>query len=254
MDDNNNESTPKQPQAKKAQQQPDAIGLQAGVPDESGNIQVQVTGTPNGDISASVPAPRIVGAAVGDGPTDGSFFSQLTGVPIDYLIATPLISTARANMALAEVMTEFIDELGFESDGKTTRIVSFQLTRPYQDPVTKAEKTQTITVNCPLLGLVPIPSLLVQTVTVDLTVEISNTVSSTSNQSASTQLQVGANWGWGNASFTGSYSCSSQQTRSTNQSAKYEVTVNAQQQPTPEGMSRLMDVMASCITPIPTAA
>lgn len=252
MDENNDVDNTKN--TKKAQ--PDSVHVQAGAPDETGSLELSATG-PSGAITASMPAPRLPVAAAaplaaGDGQ-DGSFFSQLTGIPIDYLISTPLISTARANMALAEVMTEFIDELGFDDKGNT-RIVSFQLTRPYQDPVTKAVKTQTITVNAPLLGLVPIPALLVQTATVDLTVEISNQVGSTSNQSTSTQLQVGANWGWGNASFTGSYSCSTQQTRQTNQSAKYEVTVNAQQQPTPEGMSRLMDVMASCITPIPTAA
>jgi hypothetical protein len=32
------------------------------------------------------------------------------------------------------------------------------------------------------------------------------------------------------------------------------VTVNAQQQPTPEGMARLMDVFASTITPIPASS
>jgi Protein of unknown function (DUF2589) len=163
-------------------------------------------------------------------------------------------------MALAEVMTDFIDELGFGGgsssggDKNTTRIVQFQLTREVQDPVTKKFAPQTITVQAPLLALVPIPALLIQSVTVDLTVEISQQVQQVNKTDTSAQLQVGANWGWGNAQFTGSYSNSQQNTRSTNQSAKYEVTVNAQQQPTPEGMSRLMDVFASTITPIPATS
>lgn len=194
------------------------------------------------------------GGLVRDGGsgTDGAFFGQLQGIPIEYLIATPLIASARANMALAEVMTEFIDELAFQ-DSKT-RIVSFDLTRELQDPVTKKYAPQTITVSAPLLALVPIPALLIQSVTIDLTVQISQSVSANSSSTTSASLNVGADWGWGNASFTGSYTNTQSNTRSTNQSAKYEVTVNAQQQAVPEGMSRLMDVFASTITPIPAGS
>jgi hypothetical protein len=61
-------------------------------------------------------------------------------------------------------------------------------------------------------------------------------------------------WGFGSVSVTGSYSSSQSHARNTNQSAKYEINVTAQQQPAAEGMSRMMDVFASTITPLPPVA
>jgi len=181
---------------------------------------------------------------------DSNPFSQLQGIPIDYLISTPLMSAARSNMALAQVLVEFINTIGF-NDKKAT-IVSFELTRPYQDPVSKKMETQTITVNAPLLGLVPIPALLIQSVNIDLTVKVSTTMSSTDTTDEQASVTANDDWGFGSASFTGSFSNSSTNQRSSDQSATYDVQVQALQQPTPEGMSKLMDVMASCVEPIPS--
>jgi Protein of unknown function (DUF2589) len=75
-------------------------------------------------------------------------------------------------------------------------------------------------VQAPQLALVPIPALLIQSVTVDLTVEVSQQISQVNKMDTNAQLQIGANWGCGNAQFTGSYSNSQQNTRSKNQSAK----------------------------------
>ncbi|MEO9887688.1 MAG: DUF2589 domain-containing protein [Balneola sp.] len=181
---------------------------------------------------------------------DSNPFSQLQGIPIDYLISTPLMSAARSNMALAQVMVEFINAIGFK-DNKTN-IVSFELTRPYQDPVTKKMETQTITVNAPLLGLVPIPALLIQSVNIDLTVQVSTTMSQTDTTTETANVTASDDWGFGSVSVTGSFSNTSTNQRSSNQSATYDIHVQALQQPTPEGMSKLMDVMASCVEPIPT--
>jgi hypothetical protein len=184
-----------------------------------------------------------------DSDTGDSFFGQLNGIPIEYLIAAPLMASARAQFALAQVITEFVDEIGFD-ENNNTRVVKFSLTREFQNPATQEYTPQTIQVQAPLLALVPIPSLLIQSVNIDLTVEVSQVISKSTVVNSQSQLQVGAKWGWGDASFTGTLSTSSNNTRTTNQSAKYEVTVNAQQQPLPEGMSRLMDVFASTITPV----
>jgi len=200
--------------------------------------------------AATAPAAERASFAAESG-TDGSFFGQLTGIPIEYLVATPLLAAARSNMALAQVMVEFINEIGFNKDGKTN-IISFDLTREVQQADGSGFKPQTITVNAPLLALVPIPALLVQSVNVDLTVEVSQTISENSSSEAKASVSASDSWGFGSVSVTGSYTNSQSRTRATNQSAKYQINVTAQQQPAAEGMSRLMDVFASTVTPIPT--
>jgi len=192
--------------------------------------------------------------SVEDG-TDGAFFNQLKGVPIDYLIATPLISAARANVALASVMTQFIDEIGYRPDPndknkRITRLLEFDLTRPVKNNLTQAMDRQTITVKAPLLAVVPLPALLIDSVMVDLTVEILQKTNQKTNHEVGTALQVGGRYGVVSGQFTGSYSLKQENTRETNQTAKYHVMINARQQPLPEGMSKLMDVFASTIEPL----
>ena len=184
--------------------------------------------------------------------TDGSFYDQLKGVPIDYLIATPLISAARANLALGVVMTQFIDEIGYvvKDNKKTTRLIEFELTRPVKDNLDQKLKTQTITVKAPLLAVVPLPALLIDTVNVDLTVEISQATQQKVTDTRSADLTVGGRYAFITAQFTGSCSVKQENTRDTNQKAKYEIRVGARQQPLPEGMSKLMDVFASTIEPL----
>lgn len=51
-------------------------------------------------------------------------------------------------------------------------------------------------------------------------------------------------------SVQGKVGTSRENTRSTNQTAKYQVSVSASQQPPTEGLSKLMDIMASCVEPL----
>jgi hypothetical protein len=188
-----------------------------------------------------------------DSGTGGEFFNQLTGVPITYLISTPLVAAARSNLALASVMTEFIDQIGYTKEGKT-RLISFDLTRPVKNNLTGKLDTQTIEVKAPLLAVVPLPALLIDTVNVDLTVEISQKTQQKTNVDTTLTVKVSPVFGWLNTEFSGSYTNKQENTRETNQSAKYEIRLLARQQPLPEGMSKLMDVFASTIEPLETPA
>lgn len=177
-----------------------------------------------------------------------NFYSSLNGIPIDFLVASPLMAAARANLALAQNLEEFIFQVGYANGqpGGAANIISFNLTRPFTNPVSGLVETQTISVNCPLLGLVPIPALLVDKVIVNFTTEISTSTS------VNTGVNLATNFGFAAFSLGGSLSVSSDHMRSSNQSATYTFEVTAEQQPATEGMGQLMDVMASCIQPIPT--
>ena len=52
--------------------------------------------------------------------------------------------------------------------------------------------------------------------------------------------------------MSGKVTTARENTRMTNQTAKYQIHVSASQQPQTEGLSKLMDIMASCIEPINT--
>ena len=181
-----------------------------------------------------------------------NFYGTLKGIPIDYLVSAPLMAAGRANISLAQSMEEFVFQVGFEGGDPTkgTNNIVFNLQRPYTDPNTNEVTTQTITVTCPLLGLVPIPALLVDNVTVDFTTSI-DTSSSTTTSTAAT---IDASYRGAGFTVSGQVTASRQQMRQSNQSATYTFHVEASQQPATEGMGKLMDVMASCVTPIPTSS
>ncbi|REE01726.1 DUF2589 domain-containing protein [Marinoscillum furvescens] len=185
-----------------------------------------------------------------NGDQSSSPFSALQGVPIDYLISTPLMAAARSNQALATVLVEFINKIGFK-DSKTN-LVEFELTRPYQNPTTMQMESQSISVQAPLLGLVPIPALLIQSVNIDLTVKVSTQLSKSTTNDDDAKVKADDSWGFGKVSMSGSVDVKTNNKRQSDQSATYDVHVQALQQPIPEGMNKLMDVMASCVEPIPS--
>lgn len=88
-------------------------------------------------------------------------------------------------MKLAEASYEYMMKIGFDDSGNT-RLIEFDLDRPaeticgYQSVKTHEQ--------APFLGLVPIPSLIVDTVNIEFQMEVSatETAKTTSNNEVST--------------------------------------------------------------------
>ena len=181
-------------------------------------------------------------------------------LPLSHLIGAPLTSACESQEKLAGAAFKFMTQIGFETgpDGKPTneaRLLSFNLNRPVirrgegEDAETAVEQQQ-IKVNAPFLGLVPIPSLLIDDVQIDFQMEIST--ASQSRSSVEAEVSAKASGGFWGMSYevSGRVATSRENTRSTNQTAKYQIHVGASQQKPTEGLSKLMDIMASCVEPI----
>ena len=124
------------------------------------------------------------------------------------------------------------------------------VTRPIQQDGVMTTMPQSV--KAPFIGLVPIPSLLIDRVDVDFQMEVTDTsnVKSTINAKVETKVS-GKSW-LISAEISGKVTTARENTRMTNQTAKYQIHVSASQQPQTEGLSKLMDIMASCIEPINT--
>jgi len=176
----------------------------------------------------------------------------LKGLPMRELIGAPLFAAAEAQQKLAATAWDFYQKIAFEEEeGKPsakTRCLKFDLERPLEENGEVKMIKQTI--NAPFLGLVPIPSLLIDRIDIDFQMEVSdnNMTKSESAQDASTNISGG--WFAVKANVSGKVSSSRENTRTTDQTAKYNVRVSASQQQQTEGLSKLMDIMASCIEPI----
>ncbi|MBQ2912575.1 MAG: DUF2589 domain-containing protein [Bacteroidales bacterium] len=177
--------------------------------------------------------------------------NKFVGIPIAELVAAPLVAVCDSQKKLAQSAYEFMTEIGFNDEGKT-RMVEFNLQRPIEG----SPKPQDIKVQAPFLGLVPLPNLLIDDVQIDFQMEVTATESSAEKSASEGSTSANANFksgcfGGGPVNVSGKVSSSRENTRSTNQTAKYQVHVSARQQRQTEGMSKLMDIMASCVEPLP---
>lgn len=183
-----------------------------------------------------------------------SVATKFQGLPIAELIAAPLTAACDSQKKLAKSAFEFMNEIGFttDKDGKQQpRLLNFQLERPIEGDL----GTSKVMVRAPFLGLVPLPSLLIDDVQIDFQMEVTDTETSKSTTTDEKSLDVNSSFnfgflGKGSVNVHGKVSSTRENTRSTNQTAKYQVHVSARQQPPTEGLSKLMDIMASCIEPV----
>jgi len=181
---------------------------------------------------------------------DSNVTDKFKGLPMRELIAAPLIAAAEAQQELAATAWNFYQQIAFDDDGKTARVLEFDIKRPIQQDGVMTTMPQSV--KAPFIGLVPIPSLLIDRVDVDFQMEVTDTsnVKSTINAEVETKVS-GKSW-LISAEISGKVTTARENTRMTNQTAKYQIHVSASQQPQTEGLSKLMDIMASCIEPINT--
>lgn len=174
-------------------------------------------------------------------------------LPIEQLICAPILAVAQGQSQLCRVYLDYLYELAFEKDGDgksdKTRVIKFNLNRTIITPDGDV-KVQPITVEAPLLSLVPVPSFTMDETTVRFTMEVkevsTSKITSASDVSASSSFSL---WGF-KANVSGKVTTSSENTRSSDHSAKYEIYARAVQQQPTEGMAKLTQLFASVIEPI----
>jgi hypothetical protein len=174
------------------------------------------------------------------------------GLPMSDLIGGPLMAACEAQTKLAKEQLLFLEQVTFDEE-KKTRLVEFDVQRPTDTPdgVTMVPTH----VQAPFLGLVPIPSLLIEDVSIEFQMEVSATETTKIKSEQEAGIKATASSGLfvkASVEVQGKLSSSRENTRNTNQTAKYQVRVNARQQVPTEGLSRLMDIMAQCTAPIST--
>jgi len=198
---------------------------------------------------------------------DFKMADQFKGLPMGELIGGPLMAACDAQVRMANATSDFIKVVGFmPPDPKdknalmgAVRTATFKFTRPTTLAGGAAPKpgeplpTEDVTLEVPLLAIVKVPSLAIKTVDVTFDMEVKSSETSKESTDASATLSADVSVGWGPFSakvhISGSVSSHKENTRSTDQSAKYHVAVHAEDNGMPEGLARVLDMMNSAIAP-----
>ena len=173
--------------------------------------------------------------------------NQFSGLDMKNLIGAPLTAAADASMQLAQSTADFINNVGFDAEGKI-RNVDFG----YEKKVNNDDGTvdvQEMKVQVPMLAIIPIPNLQIDEVNVTFDMEVKESEQSESSTDASASLSGSGSILGFKVSVSGSVSTHSSNTRSSDNSAKYHVDVAATNHGTPEGLARILDIMSANVAP-----
>lgn len=205
-----------------------------------------------------------------------SMSQQFSGLPMESLIGGPLNAAAKANSSMALTQTRFMLDTCFnmkkkDKDGNEIPtqyepiMIDMVLTRSVITPgmdTTKGIPQASTKFSLPLLTILPINSLAVETVDINFEMEVKSSFSEDNNEAKSSESAGEGSFetkiGWGLLSTTikgsASYSSKDSSTHDTHyeksNSAKYTVNVHAGQLPLPKGVNTIIEAFAQAIQPI----
>ena len=180
---------------------------------------------------------------------------QFGGLPMEQLIGGPLKAACDAQVLLAKASADFIKDVGMNDDGKgnlTARTVDFSFEKPVQDAAgnTTMQKND---LKVPTLALLSPPSLSVKEVDVNFTMEVKSSTSSKQTSDSKADLTAKAKYNAGlfscEVTVHGSVANHSENSRKSDNSAKYDVKVVARDDGPPEGLMKVLDMLNDAIAP-----
>lgn len=172
-----------------------------------------------------------------------SMADEFKGLPIEELVSAPLIAAATSQAKLAALTADFIQKVGVKNNGEVNT-VNFSYKSKKEDG-TDVENT----IEVPILSIINVPSLSVKKAEVEFTMEVKaqSIDKSATEASVSTEASCSAWWSPWSVKVSGSVTTKSEHTRSTDKSAKYDIKVEARDDGMPEGLARVLDMLAANI-------
>lgn len=168
------------------------------------------------------------------------------------LIGAPLRAACDAQLMLAGATANFIQEVGFNKDkdgNLTVRNVDFKFTKPVIGE-SGVVKQQDVALTVPMLSIVTIPNLAVKSVDISFDMEVKSSFEDKSSLDVGVDFEAGLKVGPFSLKVKGNVSAHKENTRKSDNSAKYHVAVQATDDGMPEGLARVLDIMQSAIAPV----
>lgn len=193
----------------------------------------------------------------------GYAIQNISALPFGQIIGGPLVACIEAQGMAAKTSVDFIMDVGFtrptegiasvgapDTDIGAVRMVSFRY-----ETVTPGGGTQTVTLDVPLLTIVPIPYIAIEEVNIDFMAKITEAISHdrTSTTEGAMQASTSAKAGWGpfSAGFKGSLSAKHSSTAASSSKYNTELTMNvrvrATQDDMPAGLARVLGILADLV-------
>ncbi|KZN15466.1 DUF2589 domain-containing protein [Marinomonas sp. TW1] len=194
-----------------------------------------------------------------------SIANQFSGLPMKALIGAPLKAATDANAMIAQSQTQFIisncfEKTSEESDDLRPVMIKFQLERqvltsqgtPRANPIK-------MDFAIPLMTLIPINSLAIETLKISFQMEVKSSrefTKETSTERKQRSISKGMTDAYKSHEFDtelhGTLSSKGKDSGNSSAGANYEVSLTAGQLPLPKGMTAILDIFTKNLAPLPS--
>ena len=167
--------------------------------------------------------------------------AEFQSLPLEFIISAPLLGVIKAQAIAAQATLDFINTF------KSQTVEFENVTTATTDGIASV---QNVTVKAPLLAMTPIPHIRIDSFTTHFKYEISQVVSEKKSLDMGISLEAGTTGLLANfvkASLKGNVSSQSSSESVMNRSGVLEITLHASEAPIPEGLARILNLLAKTI-------
>lgn len=172
--------------------------------------------------------------------------AEFAKLPLDFIIATPLLTTIQAHRAAAETTLDFVDDVLNHKDGMKN--VTFEMeANEIEDG---KEKKVTRKVSVPLITLIKVPSLNFDSLSVTFNYNISQIIKETKTGSQKAKLEIGTKGLLSrllSASLVGSVDHSKSLENTANRGGSLEVKIHVSESELPPGLQKIINALVESI-------
>jgi hypothetical protein len=173
---------------------------------------------------------------------DEKDIAVLSSLPIEKLVAAPVISTARAQIMLSQEFANFIQSIGLDKDGNI-RMMPFVFDAPtIGDDGKPTGETRECKIQAPFIALTGVPNFAIEELAVDFSIKIDHCEQSELKNSPD-QGSHEAESDTSLSNIKGRVSQGTSQTRKTDTDARYNFKLTAKKQAPPEALMKILDML-----------
>ena len=174
-------------------------------------------------------------------------FAEFQALPLAYIISEPLNGAIKAQLQAAVTTREYIDTLKGQN-------VTFSFDKTSQKGTPSNTK---VNIEAPLLAMVGIPHLRIDSLSVNFRYEIRHTMKNEMSKDYEASLKAGTT-GWlkslVDVSLSGSVASRTATESETNRSGSLEISLQASESDMPEGLKQILSILKNAITVTETPA
>ena len=190
---------------------------------------------------------------------NGSNQEQATGllsqIPFGAVIGGPLKAAVDAQGAAAIACYDFISKVGFSGEGNEKKVVDITFVYERGSPTANPPTVAKTSITVPLLTIMPLPFIRIESMTVNFKAAISATDSrsqtdaTSSNKELKSEGTLGFAWWKVNASASVSSKKDSTATNTSKYSVEHtmDISVHAVQDDMPAGLAKILSIMTDAI-------